>query len=196
MSHELGSQMMEIPMFRLMLMVAGCCLVQLIASSPSTARDKPPTRGSPSTQIYFKAQEADGAPIYPLFCGHNSTKKGWLSRDLGVGLNVEVGIDYEEERPVSATLLFRYFDGELKVLPDNIELRVLPGERTYKPSKVHRDVYVPNGTSCQQHGEWVRLEFPVQARLVENVELVIPYGAVTKRDILKIRPFRFQKSVE
>jgi hypothetical protein len=100
-----------------------------------------------------------------------------------------------ERGHISATLLFRYYDGKLKVTPENIELHIQGTDAYYKPRKVEREAYAPKNANCQQLGEWVQLEFVVESNDVSSAELRFPAGTAVKRDILNIRPFGF-KSVQ
>ncbi|MFA6901490.1 MAG: hypothetical protein WC236_00235 [Gallionellaceae bacterium] len=151
---------------------------------------------SPSlSQIYFKPYPSDGSPNQPSKCGSNNTARGWINRDLGDGVKIETGIIYEKEKQILVTLLFKHADGKLEYSPEQFKLHVFPNEKIYSPSQIRRKNYEPNSECFEQFGEWVYLTYPVKPEDVEQIALVLPIDAVTKskRDRIRIRPFRFDK---
>ncbi|TAK89898.1 MAG: hypothetical protein EPO06_10830 [Burkholderiaceae bacterium] len=176
-------------MFRIGRIVGTVFFLQWVLCAPSIAQEK--AAGGMS----FKPYLADGAPIQTEeYCGYRNANQDWLGRDLGEGVHVEVGLKYEKGMPISATLLFRYYDGKLELSPNEFELRAFPGEKIFKPSEIRRDLYKPNNGHCAQYGEWVYLKFPVQPEMVEQVALVFPSDTVKKKETIKVRPFRFEKT--
>lgn len=170
------------------------CSISPVASA-SAGEAVPPGRGLPSA-TYYKPNPLDGAPIDSRHCGYNVTRKGWISRDLGQGVNVEVGVSGEEGKPVMAAFLLRHYDGTLTLSPDSFQLRTPLNGMTYAPSRVERKNYEPASGTCHQLGEWVHVTFPVRAERAESVELLLPQGSVMGREPIKVRPFRFQRTNE
>jgi hypothetical protein len=174
--------------------IAGiCCFLQALLCPPAAAEGTFPER-HPLPRTYFKPYPADGAPIPPGSCGLNSIGRGWLTRDLGQGVNIAVGIAYGEGGEIVATLLFRYSDGKLELSPNEFRLHTFPGGRIHKPGEVRRNVYQSDNERCAQNGEWVYLAFPVRPEHVEQVALVFSEGSVKSMRDIRVRPFRFEKT--
>ena len=149
-------------------------------------------------QPYFNGYSSDGGTIRADNCGINYDKKGWLNRPFEDGLRSEVGVTYEAKKPLTATLLFRFSDerhGKFEILPEAIRLYIHPAEKLVKPSSVKRKPLRPEDKRCDilQLGEWITLTFPIQPEQAEQVALVFPSGAVSKRDPINVRPFRFER---
>jgi hypothetical protein len=120
-----------------------------------------------------------------------------VTRDLGQGVNVELGIFYEQGNQVSVTLLFRFWDGELELSPEGIRLNVFPNERIYRASGVRRATYKSKDERCAPHGEWLHLSFPVERKNLGQIALVFPDDAVARgNSIIRVRPFRFERTAD
>ena len=172
------------------------CLLQAILVGHAIAGEDSLHDKRSLNKTYFRPYPGDGAPIVEGPCGHGNDRRGWTQRDLGGGVNVEVGISDEKAKQITATLLIRFHSGELEISPEDIRLYVFPNEKIYKPSGVRRAIYRPNNERCAQYGEWLYLIFPVQRKDVEQVALVFTGDTVIRgrRTGMSIRPFRFARA--